>query len=249
MIPLNLGPNEFVDSTNQLSKKSRYKYITKALDNPRIGDYHTDIDSLILLEDGTLTNTDSIKVGDKVRSINFVDLNGFDGAFTPENFSAENPHIWDSTFIQSQNTLTSHITTLNKILVNDILSTYFIRITTTDGRSWLDSRSADYYIEESDTGVAGFRHVNELVVGDKFIVTNAATSELSLLEIANLELEWDSRLTYTFDFEPNNLFLVEFGNDEFGIMHNNCWCCGGFCNFCCNVWCGNCLSGGGYNKV
>jgi len=243
LIPLDVDTNEFVDSTTQLSKNSRHKYITKLLHNPTIRVYHTDIDSLILLEDGTLTNTDSIQVGDVVRSVNFVDFNGLNGAFAPETYDPENPPLWDSTFIQSQTTLTSRTTALSKITANDVLDAYFIRITTTDGNSWLDTHTAEYYIEESDTGKAGFRTVNELVVGDKFIVTNAETSELNLLEISNLELEWDSRLTYTFDFEPNDLFLVEFGNDQFGIMHNfNCSCCNFLpraCEYCCEPACGD----------
>jgi hypothetical protein len=117
----------------------------------------------------------------------------------------------------------------------------FIRVTLTDGRSWIDSPACTYYIEESGSLSTRFEILNKMYVGDKIVITNSETSELTTLEIAALEMEHTKMDVYALDFEPSDLFLVDLGAGNFGVMHNPCWCPWSFCgDWCFSFYCGNC---------
>jgi len=128
------------------------------------------------------------------------------------------------------------------------IDTIFIRITTADGKSWVDSPSCTYYIEESGSLSTRFEKLNQMYIGDKLVVTNKDTQELTTLEITNLQMEHANMTIYGLDFEPSDLFLVDLGDDSFSVMHNGCWCpwysCG---NFCYDNTCSGC--GGGAPKL
>jgi hypothetical protein len=239
IIPVNFSQNELVENTTKLNQKSRYKYITKALNN-RISDYHTDGDSLILKYDGTLKDVNTIELGDYIKSINFVDFNGNEAA----NFEKGKIDVlqWDSNLEQSNTTLTPMSSSLEGI-VSSSVDAMFIRITTIDNRSWTDTPNSTYYIEESGSLDTRFEKLNRMYVGDKLVTTDKDTNELTTLEISGLEMEYGVKTIYSLDFEPSDLFLVDFGEGDFGVMHNSCWCCYGVwsCgNYCCYNACSIC---------
>jgi hypothetical protein len=169
-------------------------------------------------------------LGSYIRSIDFVDFNDNHGA----NFEEGKLDVlgWESTLQQSRDTLTQLTSSLNHISSASV-DTMFVRVTLTDGRNWIDSPACTYYIEESGSTATRFEVLNKMYVGDKIVITNAETSELTTLEIAGLEMEHAKMTVYALDFEPSDLFLVDLGGDNFGVMHNPCWCpwssCGDWC--------------------
>lgn len=237
IIPLSFTEDEFLVGTNKLNQKSRYKYLTKELGSPK-NDYHTDNDSLIVKYDGTLSDVDTIQLGDLIRSINFVDFNGNQaGNFEEEIFEVFG---WDSTLQQSNDTLTQTGATLENISSREV-DTIYVRITLEDGRTWTDSPSCVYYIQESGSTSTRFEKVNNLYVGDKIVITDINTNQLTSLTITGLEMEHAQKTIYNLDFEPSDLFLVDIGDGDFSVMHNSCWCpwnyCGYWCysSYCCDV--------------
>ena len=239
IIPISKFENEFISGSTKLDQKSRYKYITKTIDNVQ-HEYHTDEDSMVVDYTGSLQRADTIQLGTYIRSIDFVDFNGNHGA----NFEEGKLDVlgWESTLQQSRDTLTQLTSSLNHISSASV-DTMFIRVTLTDGRNWIDSPACTYYIEESGSSATRFEVLNKMYVGDKIVITNAETSELTTLEIAGLEMEHAKMVVYALDFEPSDLFLVDLGGDNFGVMHNPCWCpwssCGDWCfsSYC--PGCGN----------
>jgi hypothetical protein len=237
ILPMATFENEFKSGSTKLDQKSRYKYITKVVDDVK-KEYHTDEDSLIVDYTGSLQRADTMQLGTYIRSIDFVDFNGNHGA----NFEEGKIDVlgWESTLQQSRDTLTQTSSSLNHITSASV-DTMFIRVTLIDGRSWVDSPACTYYIEESGSSATRFEILNKMYVGDKIVITNAETSELTTLEIAGLEMEHTKMTVYALDFEPSDLFLVDLGAGNFGVMHNPCWCPWSFCgDWCYSSYCGNC---------
>lgn len=246
IIPLEFAANEFVGNTKKLNQKSRYKYITKELGNFAKVDYHVDDDTSILSYDGTLKDVDTIQLGDYIKSIDFRDFNGS----SPSHDRNIEVFGWDSTVQQTQDTLVDVQTTLSGITSANV-DTLFIRITLENGLTWTDSPSCTYYIEESGSTATRFEKVNKLYIGDKLIIINKDTNELSTIAITGLEMEYAVKTIYGLDFEPSDLFLVDVGDGLFGVMHNSCWCPWNYCGYYCHsAWCPNgCGGSGGFSKV
>jgi hypothetical protein len=232
IIPLTFTSDEFVTGTNKLNQKSRYKYITKELGNYAKNDYHTDDDSVILKLDGTLTDVDTIALGDYVRSIDYTDFNDNKASKFDEKIFTFG---WDSNLVNDNETLVQTGTSLQH-MVSAAVDTIYIRITLSDGRSWTDSPSATYYIEESGSTSTRFEKVNKMYVGDKLVITDASTNQLTAVEITGLEMEHAQKTIYSLDFEPSDLFLVDIGDGDFSVMHNSCWCPWNYCGHWCNSW-------------
>ena len=77
------------------------------------------------------------------------------------------------------------------------------------------------------------------------VITDSNTNELTTVAITGLEMEHAQKTIYGFDFEPSDLFLVDFGEGDFGVMHNGCWCPYSYCgNYCREAWCPSCDSPG-----
>ncbi len=246
IIPISFSDDEFLEGTNKLNQKSRYKYITKEIGNTTKKDYHTDDDSLILNFNGTLTDVDTIQIGDYIRSIDYVDFNDNHAANFEE--GKIDTFGWDSTLSQDNSTLVQTGSTLQNIVSTNV-DTIYIRITLEDGRTWTDAPSCVYYIEESGSTATRFEKVNNLYIGDKLVITNSLTNELTTVTITGLEMEYAQKTIYTLDFEPSDLFLVDFGDGDFGVMHNDCWCPWQYCGYYCNSWgCWGCYGGGGFEK-
>lgn len=246
MIPLSFSPNELLSGTTKVNQKTRYKYITKEIGNFAAIDYHVDDETMILNYSGTLQDVDTIQLGDYIKSINFQDNNGNNaGNFEEAILSV---YGWDGTLQKSNETLeVVQSELLGKQSAN--VDTIFIRITLANGLTWTDAPSCKYYIEESGSTETRFEKVNKMYVGDKMIVMDPQTNQLTTVEITGLSMEYAVKTIYDLDFEPSDLFLVDIGDGLFGVMHNSCWCPWNYCGYYCHSWyCGTC-GGGGFSKV
>ena len=241
IIPVSFSATELIPDTKKLNQKSRYKYITKNVDKTTGKEYHTDDDSNILAYDGSLKNVSTIQLGDYVRSINFVDSNENEAkSFTNEIMT----YGWDSTLQQSNNTLEQMQSELVGMMSTPI-EMLMVKITLEDGRTWTDTPSCDYYIEEKDSTATRFEKVNSFYIGDKLVITDSNTSALTTIAITGLEMVYETKTIYTLDFAPSDLFLVDIGDLQFSVMHNNCWCSWSYCgNYCYASWCPTCQYGG-----
>jgi hypothetical protein len=228
IIPISFSSTELISGTKKLNQKSRYKYITKEVGKSR-GDYHTDEDSNIIRFDGTLTNVSTIQLGDYIRSINFIDSNENEAANFTSNIDTFG---WDGTLQSSNDTLSQISSSLEGVLSASVERT-MIQITIEDGRSWTDAPGCTYFIEESGSLATRFEKVNSLYVGDKLVITDVNTNELTTIKITGLEMVYETKTIYTLDFEPSDLFLVDIGDGDFSVMHNDCHCnwtyCGNWC--------------------
>jgi hypothetical protein len=126
-------------------------------------------------------------------------------------------------------------------MVSAQVDTIYIKITLEDGRTWTDAPSCVYYIEESGSTATRFERVNKMYVGDKLIVTDTNTNELTTVTITGLEMAHAKKTIYSLDFEPSDLFLVDIGDGDFSVMHNSCWCPWSYCgNYCYSWYCPGC---------
>ena len=238
IIPVSFSATELIPDTKKLNQKSRYKYITKDVKRATGKEYHTDDDSNILAYDGSLKNVSTIQLGDYVRSINFVDSNENEAkSFTNEIMT----YGWDSTLQQSNDTLVPIQSELVGMISSSV-EMLMVKITLEDGRTWTDTPSCDYYIEEKDSTATRFEMVNSLYVGDKLVITDSNTSALTTIAITGLEMVYETKTIYTLDFAPSDLFLVDIGDLQFSVMHNSCWCSWSYCgNYCYASWCPTCV--------
>ena len=234
--------DEFEPGTKQLNTKSRFKWVNK-VSKAKIIDYHTDADSLILNASGSLISMDDIDVGDSLKSIDFTNLDGYSPS---DDLPIEYGKRWDSTIPQIQNTLTDLDVEVQSIVSQSIDGLY-INLTLEDGTIWSDLGSTVYCTELSGSDVTQFNKLNHTIVGDKLLIYNKNTSEITKKEITNLEVVYDSKMAYSIDVEPSDLFLVDVNVAEFAIQHNySCdWCgwysCG---DYRCDYGCFGCSGGG-----
>jgi hypothetical protein len=241
IIPLEFAPTELLDGTRKVKQKSRYKFINKGLEDAQKIDYHTDDDSTILDYTGSLKDVDTIKLGDYIKSIDFTDLNGT----SPSGDTNITLLGWDGTLQQTSASLTDVSSSLNAITSASV-ETIYIRITLENGTTWTDAPSCTYYFEESGSISTRWDKVNKMMVGDKLVLIDPTTNELSTELVTGLEMEYTHKTIYALDFEPSDLFLVDIGDGLFGIMHNSCWCPWAYCGYYCNSrYCPGC-SGGGF---
>lgn len=240
IIPLTFAETETLVDSTKLIQKSRIKYITKELGKYLAVDYHTDDDSVILDYTGSLLDVDSIKLGDYIRSVNFQDTHGFNADAFDEQVTTFG---WNSTLELSNQTLTQTSSSLVGMFSASI-DTIYIRVTTADGKTWVDSPSTNYYIEESGSLSTRFESLNKMYVGDKLVITDGNTTELRTIEITGLEMEHAKKTIYSVDFEPSDLFLVDIGDGDFSVMHNPCWCPWYYCGYYCySSYCPTCNQG------
>lgn len=245
IIPLSFSTNELLSNTTKLNQKTRYKYITKENGNFSTIDYHVDDETLILNYNGQLQDVDTIQLGDFIKSINFQDNNGNNAGNFEE--AVLEVYGWDGTLQKSNETLeVVQSELLGKQSAN--VDTIFIRITLANGLTWSDSPSCKYYIEESGSTQTRFEKVNKMYVGDKLVIMDPQTNQLSTMAITGLEMEYAVKTIYDLDFEPSDLFLVDIGDGLFGVMHNSCWCPWNYCGYYCHsYYCTTCQ--GGQSKI
>ena len=241
-LPLTFSEDEFVTDSRKFNQKTRHKYLTKHISRRADStDYHTDDDSNILKYDGTLADVDTIQLGDFIRSINFIDSNENEAAaFT----SAISTYGWSSTLQQSNDTLAPMQSQLVG-MVSSSMEIVMVKVTLSDGRTWTEAPNSTFFIEEKDSTETRWEVINNCYVGDKIIVTDSNTAELTTVPISNLEMVYESRTIYTLDFAPSDLFLVDIGDNDFAVMHNSCWCSWSYCgNWCYSSYCPTCFQEG-----
>jgi hypothetical protein len=229
-LPLTFSEDEFVSNTRKFNQKTRHKYITKPIRKQAEGnDYHTDDDSNILKHDGTLVDVDTIQLGDFIRSINFTDTNENDAASFTNNITTFG---WNGTLPQLNNTLTPMESELIG-MVSASVEMVMIKVTLEDGRTWTEAPKSTFFIEEKDSTETRWEVINNCYIGDKIVVTDSNTTELTAVAISNLEMVYESKTIYTLDFAPSDLFLVDVGDSDFAVMHNGCWCPENYCGYYC----------------
>ena len=238
-LPLTFSEDELISDTRKFNQKTRHKYITKSIRNRVEGnEYHTDDDSNILKYDGTLVDVDTIQLGDFIRSINFTDTNENEAASFTNNMAT---YGWTGTLSQLNNTLTPMQSELVG-MVSTSLEMVMIKVTLSDGRTWTEAPNSTFFIEEKDSTETRWEVINNCYIGDKIVVTDSNTTELTVVAISNLEMVYETKTIYTLDFAPSDLFLVDVGDSDFAVMHNACWCgwsyCGNYCyqNSCPTCW-------------
>jgi hypothetical protein len=246
LIPMSFTTDEFVVDTKRLNQKSRIKYISKPITREYANEYHTDSDSVILDYTGSLVDVDNLQLGDYIKSINFQDIHGNNAAAFDQTLLET--YGWETTIPQVNETLTAESSSLANMYSSSV-DTIYVRITLEDGKTWVDAPSCTYFIEENDSDKTRFEKVNNMVVGDKLVVTDASTNQLTTIAITSLEMEHAQTIIYSLDFEPSDLFLVDVGGGLFSVMHNTCWCPWIYCGYFCNSnYCPGC-GGGGFEKA
>lgn len=234
--------DEFEVGTKQLNTKSRFKWVNKT-SSERLIEYHADIDSILLGVSGSLLSIDNINVGDSLQSIDFTNLDGYSPS---DDLPIEYDKRWESTITQTQSTLTNLDVEVQSIVSQSVDGLY-INITLEDGTTWSDLGGTTFYTEISGSDVTQFNKLNHIIVGDKLLIYNRNTSEITKKEVTNLEIVYDSKLAYGIDVEPSDLFLVDINSMEFAIQHNYMcdWCgwysCG---SYRCEYQCFGCPGGG-----
>jgi hypothetical protein len=129
-------------------------------------------------------------------------------------------------------------------MVSASVQTIMIQITLADGRTWTEAPGSTFYIEEKDSTETRFERANNFYIGDKIVVTDSNTTELTKIAITNLQMVFESKTIYSLDFAPSDLFLVDVGDGLFSVMHNSCWCSNSFCgNWCYDNTCPTCQGG------
>lgn len=235
-LPIGYYENEFVEGTKKYNQRTRYTYINKVNGNFYDVTYHVDDDSNIMTADGTLKKIGDLLVNDALKTVDFTDLNGIGASSGDESFES-----WDGTFDKTVETITNVETNI-KIINSADVKTIFIRITLENGLTWVDSPYSTFYFEEKDSTSTRWDMLNKMYVGDKIILKNGSTGELTKVAVTGLSMEYFEKKVYELDVEPYDTFLSEVSQDTYVIMHNNCECCGwSFCgNWCCYPYCPVC---------
>ena len=128
-------------------------------------------------------------------------------------------------------------------MVSASIEIVMVKVTLSDGRTWTEAPNSTFFIEEKDSTETRWEVINNCYVGDKIIITDSNTTELTTVAISNLEMVYESKTIYTLDFAPSDLFLVDVGDGDFAVMHNGCWCSWSFCgNWCYATWCPTCFN-------
>jgi hypothetical protein len=190
--------------------------------------YHADQDSKIKLIDGTTTDISNLNVGDIIAAPTFED-------FVLIGDEKPKYRYWSGSFEDSKSTLEFKETTI--VALNPLtLDTIFIEITLEDGTTWSDLPPSPTYVELKDSLITKFKLVDELTIGDKFILYNSNTDELEKITITDLNVIFKTEFTiYQIDVEPYDLFAssIDEVNGRYMIMHNdNCYACYGDSNNC-----------------
>jgi hypothetical protein len=243
LVDMDFCDDEYNVNTKKLSNKSRYKWVNKVNNFEKIP-YHVDSDSLILDASGSLQTLDNIHVNDLIRTLDFTNIDGYSASDDlPESYGKR----WQSTIEQTRTTLSELNTNVDSIQSQSV-SDLYIKITLEDGTNWTDLQDTKFYIQLSGSNVTQFDKLNNIIVGDKLLIYDKDTSEISTKGITNLEIVYDSKITYALNVEPSDLFLVDINSTQFAIQHNpDCYYCGWFScgDYSCDYTCFGCP---GYGK-
>lgn len=235
LVPLSFCDTEYTSGSYNLNPKSRTKYINKNLDREPVV-YHTDLESVILMSDETLKRVDDIEEGETIKTVSF------------ENFDTSSATPWLE--ISSLQLASQSLQYVSSSLISSYhqeLNTLMIESTYDNGEKSIDSLTTAYYIEESGSLNTRFMPVNRMMVGDKVVILDKTTNQLSTKEVTDIDVVFKESINiYGLDFEPNDYFLVDKGSNTFSIMHNRCNGCNSWAicgDFWCDRFCAACSGG------
>jgi len=150
-------------------------------------------------------------------------------------------HLDGNSDLQQANSTLTQVQSELIGMVSSSVETVMIKITLSDGRSWTEAPQSTLFIVEKDSTETRWEQINNCYIGDKIVITDSNTTELTAIEITNLEIVYETRIIYSLDFAPSDLFLVDIGDGDFSVMHNSCWCSYYYCgNWCYQNWCPTC---------
>jgi hypothetical protein len=239
-VDMDFSEDEYTNSI-ELTHKSRFKWINKS-DNNKRNEYHADSDSLILMSTGEVETLNNISISSSVKTIDFINVDGYSPS---DDLPIEYNKRWESTLTHDTSVLTESDTIVQSIISASVSGLY-IEVTLEDGTIWNDLPETVFYTELSGSTVTQFNTLNSTIVGDKLTIYNSNTSELYTKEITNLNVVYDSKVAYTLDVEPSDLFLVNTNSFEFAVQHNyECNWCGWYAcgQYRCDTGCPGCNQG------
>jgi hypothetical protein len=201
--------------------------------------YHVDGDSSISLPDGTFTNIGNLNSGSTINAPSFLGVINED----------EKPYQEiTGTFDELVNTFTLDTATVRTIK-SDIISSIFVSVTLEDGTTWSDLPTTIGYVELKNSDVTRFLQIQELEIGDKFLLYNHTTGEFQKKSITGLDATYlENQTIYQIDVEDLDVFFSAVDDTSnlsiirSMIMHNlNCWCYGYNCgSYSCHYACSSC---------
>jgi hypothetical protein len=227
--------DDVYNENKEINQIGRVRYSTKNSMNIFSANiiYHADQDSKIRLADGTTTNIANLSVGSVVTSPTFENFDSIDD-------DGPNYKNWSGSFDNSKSTLQLREATVVS-LNSKTLDTVFIEITLEDGTNWSDLPSSPAYVEIKDSLLTKFKTIDELTIGDKFILYNSNTNELEKVAVTDLNVIFKTNFTiYQIDIEPFNLFIssIDEANNRYMVMHNaGCQYCYGWPANCGYTYC------------
>jgi hypothetical protein len=227
--------DDVYNENKEINQIGRVRYSTKNSMNIFSTNviYHADQDSKIRLADGTTTNIANLSVGSVVTSPTFENFDSIDD-------DGPNYKNWSGSFDNSKSTLQLREATVVS-LNSKTLDTVFIEITLEDGTNWSDLPSSPAYVEIKDSLLTKFKTIDELTIGDKFILYNSNTNELEKVAVTDLNVIFKTNFTiYQIDIEPFNLFIssIDEANNRYMVMHNyGCSSCYGWPANCGYTYC------------
>lgn len=237
--------DDVYDENNVINQIGRVRYSTKnsiqTIEKTIM--YHVDGDSTIALPDGTFTNISGLDAGSVIAAPSFA-------AVLLEDQEQQPYQSITSTFQELVDTFNLETTTVDTIK-NDTISSIFVNVVLEDGTNWTDLPTTIGYVELKDSNVTRFLQIQELEIGDKFILYNHITNEFSKKTIQSLDAVYlENQTIYQIDVENIDVFFSAVDDTtnqsiiRSMIMHNlNCWCYGTWCgSYSCHVACSYCKS-------
>jgi len=222
-------------SSQVLEGPSRIKWMFNRYIDENLAHYHADATDVVLMSDGTEKTFDNLEVNDVIKTVSFSLISGSEVNGEP---SPDFKHHYGNfnLILDSISEVTS------SVVKKDIQaqSSLYINITFDNGSSMVDTPNSNYLIEESGSAsnMVYYTYANSLVVGDKVLVYEPSTSEVTRLEVTNLEVVYQyNKYLGSIDVEPYDIYLTEITQGYYAIQHNPCTYCGYYTYPCGNYWC------------
>jgi len=224
-------------SSQVLEGPSRIKWLFNRHLQDNISHYHCDGDDTVLMADGSEKTFEDLELNDVVKTLSFSLISG--SSINGESAPAEEfRHHYGNFDLLSSSISEVTSSVVNKTEVNQ--SALYVSISLDNGSTIIDVPGSNYLIEESGSAsnMVYYTAANSLVVGDKIIVYEAATGQLSRLEVTNLGIKYQyNKFLGSVDVEPWDTYLPEITNGFYAIQHNPCNYCGNYWYPCGNYWC------------
>lgn len=239
-IPLDTTDDVYLEDSS-IDQIGRVRYSTKnAIQTiQKTVMYHVDGDSFISLPDGTFTNISNLETG------SIISAPSFEGVLSEESIPYQ--EITGS-FTELVDTFTLETASVQSIK-SDVVNSIFVNVTLEDGTNWSDLPTTIAYVELKDSEITRFLQIQELEIGDKFVLYNHSTGEFQRKSITALDATYlENQTIYQIDVEDLDVFFSAIDDTSnlsiirSMVMHNlNCWCYGTWCgNYSCHNACSYC---------